>query len=198
MSDIAADTKNNLRRELLKARASFTPAYRSAAGLAAAQIFDQQSLFNTSQNFACYYPQANEFDTTAIIRNLWSAQKNCFLPITILQPPSLQFSAYCPDDELILSLHHILVPAQPRYIMPAEIEVFLLPMLGFDLQGNRLGMGQGYYDRSLTALVQDKTKNHFILGVGYQAQLVPEIPHQPWDVLLDGVLTEQNFYLFNR
>jgi 5-formyltetrahydrofolate cyclo-ligase len=79
------------------------------------------------------------------------------------------------------------------------LDVILMPLVAFDGQGNRLGMGAGYYDRTLAFL---RHRRHWrkprIIGLAYEFQRMPALPAEPWDVPLDGIITEAGFYKISR
>ena len=72
-----------------------------------------------------------------------------------------------------------------------------MPLVAFDLEGNRLGMGGGFYDRTLAYLAQ---RHHWrkphLLGTAFELQRFGKLPNQPWDVPLDGVVTEAAYRSF--
>jgi 5-formyltetrahydrofolate cyclo-ligase len=78
-----------------------------------------------------------------------------------------------------------------------ELDLILMPLVGFDDRGNRLGMGGGFYDRSLEFLRhrQHWRKPH-LLGIAYDFQRVNGLTADPWDVPLQGVITDQAVYLY--
>ena len=86
---------------------------------------------------------------------------------------------------------------QPR--SARQLDLLLIPLVGFDSAGHRLGMGGGYYDATLAFL---RHRRHWrkprLLGVAYECQKVEALPHDPWDMPLDAVLTERRLYRFNR
>lgn len=86
---------------------------------------------------------------------------------------------------------------QPRCgtaLRAAAMDVVMLPLLGFDVRGTRLGQGGGYYDRTLS-----KTSfRPYRIGLAYAAQQVPVLPREPWDVPLHAVLTESGLRRFAR
>jgi 5-formyltetrahydrofolate cyclo-ligase len=77
-----------------------------------------------------------------------------------------------------------------------ELDLILLPLVAFDESGQRLGMGGGFFDRSLAFLAwrQHWRKPHLI-GLAYDFQKVAALPREPWDVPLDAVVTDQNVYV---
>ena len=99
-------------------------------------------------------------------------------------------------DELVPAKFQLLEPreavrADPgRLCRPAEIDLFVVPGVGFDRAGGRLGHGRAYYDR---LLVQAR-RGAVMLGVGFECQLVAEVPMTPTDVRMDAVVTERDLY----
>jgi 5-formyltetrahydrofolate cyclo-ligase len=74
---------------------------------------------------------------------------------------------------------------------PAELELVLVPLLGFDRRGRRLGYGGGYYDRSFAFLKAGaRPREPLLVGVAYAFQEVPQLRAEPWDVTLDFIATE--------
>ena len=90
-------------------------------------------------------------------------------------------------------LREPVVCASDKPIDQSELDLALLPLLAFDAQGHRLGMGGGYYDRYFAKT----SRRPLIIGVGYDVQQAEHtLPTEPWDVHLDGVVTESGFRLF--
>lgn len=132
-----------------------------------------------------------EFMTKPIIEAIWQANKTCYVPI-LASKNTLRFVKYTPTDTLHLNHYGILEPAHPAQELPiAALDLVLTPLVAFDHQGHRLGAGGGYYDRTF----QDKQstdKPHFI-GLAYAAQEAAALPADPWDIHLEGVITEKGF-----
>ena len=74
--------------------------------------------------------------------------------------------------------------------MPKYLDVVLLPLLAFDLAGNRLGMGGGYYDRCFSAYRNRRLRHPLRVGLAFAWQQADNLPAQPWDVPLHAVVTE--------
>ena len=78
---------------------------------------------------------------------------------------------------------------------PFALDLVLVPLVAFDARGVRLGMGGGYYDRSFAYLnFRSRWRRPRLIGVGFDFQRAESISPQPWDVCLDGVITERGFY----
>lgn len=175
--------KNQLRKILLERRQAVSTAERTAAANSAAQLLMATTAFQQSQHIAVYYPMPAEFDSVPIIHAIWTANKKCYLPV--LHGDILQFAEYHPHTVLKLNQYKIPEPLNSPIVPIAQLELILMPLVGFDLQGNRLGMGGGYYDRTFAQKTQCQ-----LIGLAYAIQQCSKLPHDEWDVLLDGVVTE--------
>lgn len=153
----------------------------------------------TSQTIACYFAQDNEFDCTPIIEFIWAAKKNCFLPVLSDEAEkTLFFAAYHTPDQLCVNRFNILEP-ENKVMFPIEkLDIVFTPLVGFDLQGNRLGMGGGYYDRTFAHRRENETDKPYLIGLAYECQYLPDIPEESFDVALDAVLTEKKMYMFPK
>jgi 5-formyltetrahydrofolate cyclo-ligase len=186
--------KQQIRQILLGQCHTVPAAHRAAAAQTAMQHLIINALFNNSQHIACYFSQADEFDCMPIIQAVWQAEKKCYLPLlSFSHPPRLEFAAYGLNDSLCLNRYKIFEPQGTEKIAPEDLDLVILPLVGFDVQGHRLGRGSGYYDRTFT-FKQKPTDKPFLLGLAYQLQKVDTLlPHDAWDIPLNGILTEEAF-----
>ncbi len=96
--------------------------------------------------------------------------------------------------ELAAGAYGIPSPSTPvaRRARPRELDVVLVPLLGFDSRGHRLGMGAGFYDRWLRRRRDSRAwRRPLLIGVGFAIQELPEIERHAWDVRLDAIVTER-------
>lgn len=195
--------KKALREQWRERRAVLTKAARDAGAVAAARAFTAHSVFASRQFFAAYLARDSEFDLTLVIQALWQAQKACYLPV--LAPDGtkhLCFMPYQAATPLSANHYHILEPEYvPALAISApRLDVVFIPLTAFTRQGARLGSGGGYYDRTF-AFLQNKQNAQaapLLIGVGFALQQIPDLPHAPWDIQLDGILTENEFTLFTN
>jgi 5-formyltetrahydrofolate cyclo-ligase len=184
---------------LFTKRNMMTSGERTIAAHSALHLLVNDSLFLTSQRIACYFAQDNEFDCSPIIESIWQAKKNCFLPVLSDQHnQGLTFAAYHPNDTLCLNRYNIQEPKDKAILPAEELDLVFVPLVGFDLQGNRLGMGGGYYDRTFAHLQKKNIKKPYLMGLAFECQYVAEIPEESYDIPLDAVLTEKKLYTFPR
>lgn len=88
--------------------------------------------------------------------------------------------------------------AREGWLFSHQLDLVLAPLVAFDSQGNRIGMGGGYYDRSLKQLTLRTLWNRpKVLGIAHQFQQVDSIDRNFWDVPLQGVITDQQIFNFN-
>lgn len=104
---------------------------------------------------------------------------------------------YDEGDALHLNRYSIREPVNTSNgVSPTKLDLVVTPLVAFDLQGHRLGTGGGYYDRTFSFLRMDSNTKPYMLGLGYASQQAELIQSDPWDISLDGVVTEKKFISF--
>ncbi len=187
--------KSDIRKHCLNIRNNISNHIRFAAAYAATNRLVNASLFKESQHIACYFAAESEFDCAPMMTAIWDAKKSCYLPI-LAKTSTLAFGVYENHTILKPNRYHILEPDTSSYFPLEQLDLVLMPLVGFDLQGHRLGMGGGYYDRTFQFLRDKTIRKPFLLGLAYELQKMDNIPIDSWDVGMDGVLTEEQLYLF--
>ena len=142
---------------------------------------------------AAYRAQGSEIDPALLAQWLKAQGSRVALPVVFARETSLVFrqtveGAYAKD---VLGLD---VP--PPHASELRPDLILVPLLGFDRQGGRLGQGGGYYDRTLAAL-RAQGAPVLAIGLGYAGQEIERVPNEPFDQPLDGVLTEKAYLAFS-
>lgn len=129
-----------------------------------------------------YWPLAGEPDLRAAYSELARAGLRLALPVVMERNAPLTFTEWTPGEPMIADEMGVQVPAQLRFIEPPP--ALLIPCLGFNADGYRIGYGGGYYDRTL-----EQHPRPYTLGIAYSSQLAV-FPHAPHDVPLDVIVTE--------
>lgn len=199
-SDAMADNSINrslLRADLKSRRAATTAAQRISAAQGLSRQLDQLPEFLVDSRIGGYWATAGELPLMSLFNGLRQRGQQFHLPV-IGPLHSLQFVPWSPGDEVLANRYGIPEPVHERSARLAidALDIVLLPLLGFDRRGNRLGFGGGYYDRALEFL-RDRAApaETLLVGVGYSFQEVPAIEPEPWDVKLDYIATENELIL---
>lgn len=156
--------------------------------------------FRSARHVACYLGTSEEFDTRYVLRAIHQCGKTLYLPvITDIRAGRMVFQRCDPGERLELNAFGI---SQPQFcaekIAPLDfLDLIIAPLLAFDSQGRRMGMGGGFYDRALTSrLKRWRPASPFYLGLAYELQGCSRLKSNHWDVPLDGILTERGFRCF--
>lgn len=186
------DSRKPLRAQLRARRADLTAAQRISASQDVLKQLEQVPEFLTDQRIGGYWAIAGELPLAAALAGLHARGQAYCLPL-IGNARQLSFAAWKPGMPVTINRYGIPEPdcAAADRLQPKQLDVVLMPLLGFDRAGHRLGFGGGYYDRSF-AFLQGRTgiARPVLIGVGYAIQEVPTIDAMPWDVHLDYVATE--------
>lgn len=185
--------RSDLRRALAERRRQLPPADRLQAGATVALLLAPLPALAAAQHVAIYWSVSGELPLLAVTRELLARQKTLYLPI-VQEDGGLRFGRWQPGDALVANRFGIPEPTPPQDALLAgtELDLVLVPLLGFDRQGQRLGSGGGYYDRCFAFLRgQDRPARPWLLGVGYAWQEQPALPAEAWDVALDGVVSDR-------
>lgn len=133
-----------------------------------------------------YWPLGDELDLRPLLLALHDLGHPLCLPVVTGSGAPLIFRSWKPGDSLVPASFATQVPAESQ----AEItpSLLLVPLLAFDRDGNRLGYGGGFYDRTLAKLRADKAT--LAVGIAYAGQEVPRVHHDSGDETLDWLVTE--------
>ena len=138
---------------------------------------------------AGYNPINHEVDCLNLL-NFASKQGSKIALPYVKKNKIIEFREWRNTEPLVRDTLGILSPSSEKIVIP---DVIIIPLLCFDLNGTRLGMGQGIYDRSLPFFeLSDK------YGLAFSAQETNKLITEQHDFLIDGVITEKNFLSFER
>lgn len=189
-----AREKRELRATLGARRQGISASERMQAAEAVSNQLLSHPLFNVAGYVAGYWAMGGELPLHVLQMRLRPDQVWC---LPCIQPDnSLRFAPWRPGDLLESNRFGIPEPAltPDAQLLPTDMAVILVPLLAFTRAGARLGMGGGFYDRSL-AFPRLPGAQPRLIGVGYAAQEVPALPSDPWDVTLDAVVTDKELLL---
>ncbi|MFD2111533.1 5-formyltetrahydrofolate cyclo-ligase [Thiorhodococcus fuscus] len=190
------------RRALRHARRALSPREQRRHAIAVARRLRRAPHFLRAHRIAFYWPADGELDPRPLMEHALALGKTCLLPILDRASNStsrrrLQFVRFRSGDRMRPNRFGIPEPnARGRLLTPSHaIDLIIMPLVGFDERCHRIGMGGGYYDRTLAFL---RRRNHWrhprLIGVAHECQRLERIEPQSWDVPLDAVATESRLY----
>jgi 5-formyltetrahydrofolate cyclo-ligase len=179
-----------IRTACKNARARLAPGKRRQASDKIADKILSSSLFLNATNIAVYIPMESEVDTWSIIKRAWQLEKRIFAPI-MQENYTLRFHQFDDERELSTNKMGFGEPLDGRFIAADALDLVFAPLVAFDAQKNRIGMGGGYYDRTFAFLGQNKRSMKPVLaGLAFECQRVEQIMANPWDIRLCSIFTE--------
>lgn len=184
------EQKAQLRTEALARRQAVPQADRADASRAAAQHFLEGVPLHAGQVVALYWPIRDEIDCKPLLTKLVDSGQPIALPVVLGEDLPLELRLWEEGQPLYPSGFGTLAPAETAPL--AEPDIVVIPLLGFDKTGTRLGYGRGYYDRTLAAI---GTKP-LLVGYAFADQELDFIPRQSHDLPLDLLVTETGLRRF--
>ena len=199
MTEPAPLSRPQLRRMLRKARRALTPSEQREAAHGLYRQLAQHPLFRRAKHISLYLPTDGEIDPRLLLRAAQRRGKATYLPVLSAWPRTkMVFQRVRPGEKLLPNRFRILEPrvniSRQRKVW--ALDLVLLPLVGFDDAGGRLGMGGGFYDRSLAYLARRQSwRKPTLLGLAHECQKVDRLAQASWDVPLAGTVTDKNWYI---
>ena len=193
--------RDAIRKAVLAKRNTLSNGEQHAASSGATELFLSSPLYQKSQHLGFYMAHQRELDPAAIMAHALKDGKSCYLPtLDPISDNSLIFVRYIQGESLVKNKYQILEPViKPNNVAGARaLDCVLVPLVSFDENGQRLGMGKGYYDRTFAFKNnQNERIKPVLVGFAYDFQQHAAIEHKPWDVPMDFVTTDQSIYEFS-
>ncbi|MCJ8270530.1 MAG: 5-formyltetrahydrofolate cyclo-ligase [Psychrosphaera sp.] len=201
----APPTKTKIRRHIRQLRKQLSKQHQQNGGEQLAKHLlerVQQHRLEPEQQHQCkrvalFLSMDGEIDTQPAIEQLWQASVEVYIPlIHPFNPQHLIFIRYQPDTPLVRSKLGMLEPLPDcSQVCPlAQLDIIFTPLVAFDSSGNRLGMGGGFYDRTLAYHYKQQRPSPAIIGIAHDCQKVDEVPTEPWDIPLRAIITPSCHY----
>ena len=192
---IKITTKNEIRNKLKKKRILLSKNERDIASKSIYKKIITSSIFLNSKKIAFYYPIKGEINPIPIMQEAFNRNKEVFLPVLTNFPKyQIKFQAFSFQNKIEKNKFQI---NQPRFnhvqtISPWAIDLVFVPLVAFDQNNNRLGMGMGYYDRKFHYLLnRQRWIKPKLIGLAYDFQQIKTIKANSWDVKLNKVFTDK-------
>lgn len=183
-------SQSNIRIACKEDRARKPLALKRQASEKIVALVAASDIFLSAKNIAVYVPMKSEVDTWPLIKCAWRMKKRVFAPIA-QKSVNLQFRQITADSKYSTSKMGISEPVDGDFVPTETLDLVLTPLVAFDSQNNRIGMGGGYYDRTFAFLQQrNHAKKPLLIGIAFESQRVEKIAPNPWDIPLFSVFSE--------
>ncbi|TRX54586.1 5-formyltetrahydrofolate cyclo-ligase [Thalassomonas sp. M1454] len=198
---ITHEQRQALRKQVRKCRQQLSINDQQQAAIDLCQQLIQQPSIINAQTISVYLANDGEISLEPFIQWCWQQNKKVYLPV--IHPFSsghLLFLHYQQTTTLVANKYNILEPklAVTNVLPFNQLDVLIAPLVAFDAQGNRLGMGGGFYDRTLSSWHNQKILSEQVhlspIGVAHDCQLLTAIPSQHWDIPLPQIITATKHY----
>lgn len=178
------EEKNGLRRDLLEKRRNLPQSLRREKSALILKILLSEKVFSDASSVALYFPVNGEVDTREIFRKCVGLEKKVFFPKTL--GSDIVFLRTRNIEELAPGNFSIPEPpAEAERARGNELDLVLVPGVAFDLSGNRIGYGKGFYDRFLKDIPRQ-----IRFGLAYRFQVLKRVPSDKTDVKTGRIITE--------
>ena len=189
------NTRDTLRSSLREKRHGLSTEQQMAASLALFNMLGNQDFFRVAQRIAFYQVADGEIDPRMLLDLALSEGKSCFLPVIQQDNPEfVSFAPYDANTELVPNKWSIAEPPASEVISPTNFDVVFVPLVAFSKDCFRMGMGQGFYDRTFSFKIFNRRSSPMLVGLAHECQLIDSFPVESWDVRLDAVATEKKIY----
>lgn len=186
----------SIRRELRARRRRLTPVEQRDHAQRLARQLSRLWRFRRAARVALYWPADGEIDPRLVLG--LRCAKQWHIPVLQRFPnKTLMFVRWRPGERLVRNRFGIPEPARRGYRVrhAQSLDLLLMPLVGFDAAGHRLGMGAGFYDRSLAYLRGARAwRRPRLVGLAHACQRLERIEPKPWDVPLDAIVTEEGVW----
>lgn len=187
--------RGKLRKRMREARRALDADERRDADARIRRHILGSAVFSRCPRIGAYLAFDGEPTLGPLIDAARGRGKDVFVPV--IRADRMSFCVLRAKAPSTLNHFGIVEPVRPELIDPRSLDLVLTPLVSFDAEGTRLGVGRGYYDRCFAFL---RGRRHWLkpklLGVAYSLQRAPRIASREWDVPLWGVVTERGLQTF--
>ena len=184
------DAIQSARNAAKSARRALSPDFRETASRIISGRIIRMHEFVACQSVACYLPMPDEVDATSVIARAWRMGKRVYAPV-IDRDGAMAFTELTPQTELRRNWYGLWEPETGAEISAKDLDLVITPVVAFDENRHRIGMGSAYFDRCFAFL---RNRRHWrqpkLVGIAFNCQQVEKITPNPWDIPLYKVVTE--------
>lgn len=188
-------TQATIREKIRQARHELSPSQQDNAAIRIAERLERHHNILIAKRISVYLAVDGEIGTHYLIQSLWRLGKDVYLPILHpFTPRQLLFQRYTKETPMLQNSFGLLQPKLDvtQVIATEKLDIIITPLVAFDAEKNRIGMGGGYYDR---ILANYSATSRYPIGVAHECQRITHVPIQPWDIVLAEIITPDNHYI---
>ena len=192
------NTKDSLRKEISLKRKNLSKKERLDSEESLVQLWESVGDSYKKNKVALYWPINGEVATNALISYFFSNGSKCFLPVISNNEENklIDFALFEEQSRLVKNRFGIPEPNKSKIIDLNQLDIIFLPCVCFDSRGNRIGMGGGFYDKTLSYLSKkEKTK---LIILAYDFQEVESCLPESHDIKADACLTPNQYLKFKE
>lgn len=192
------NTKDSLRKEISLKRKNLSKKERLDSEESLVQLWESVGDSYKKNKVALYWPINGEVATNALISYFFSNGSKCFLPVISNNEENklIDFALFEEQSRLVKNRFGIPEPNKSKIIDLNQLDIIFLPCVCFDSRGNRIGMGGGFYDKTLSYLSKkEKTK---LIILAYDFQEVESCFPESHDIKADACLTPNQYLNFKE
>ena len=187
--------KDKIRKSLLEQGRTLSPQSKKRLDTQVQKNLIENFDLSKTKNVLLYFPYRQEINVNLLIKELLKYSHNIYVP-KIFPEKKMKFNLYTNKDTLVKNKYGIFEVNNKKYLEPNLFDLMLIPFVGVDINGYRIGYGGGYFDRALSCINKIKTKP-IIIGLGYDYQIISEALAEPHDLKYQKVFTETKILSYN-
>lgn len=191
---MSVEQRTALRRQLRSKRRMLPRYVQQQASTALLRHCRHWSPFVRARAVAFYLPVPGEISPLPLMHRAHALGKRCYLPrIRPFPANTLEFRRWRPGQRLYRQRWRLREPRGGARRAVAQLDLIFMPLTGLDRRGHRLGMGGGYYDRTLAGLPGKPLR----VGLAHDCQVVEQVPSEAWDIRLHAAVTPSGRLIFS-
>ncbi|WP_423823406.1 5-formyltetrahydrofolate cyclo-ligase [Salinisphaera sp. SPP-AMP-43] len=183
------------RKTALAARRRLTAVQRQRASIAACRYLGRLPEMRRARHIGLYWPLPSEIDPSVVQHMLGRRDRRFYYPR--VSHDQLRFVPVARNGRWTRSNLGVQEPAGWSHPVNA-LDVLIMPLAGFDAGAHRIGLGGGFYDRTLAPVRDRGYRSPTRIGLAFECQRLPAIETRPWDIELASVVTERGVYRASR
>lgn len=186
--------KNIIRKSLLEQGLALSSSFIQSSNKIIQEKFINYLDSKEIANILLYWPYKQEVALDRILKIIDKKSIDIFLP-KVFPNKELRFNSYASDSKLIKNKYNIMESNSEKFISIDRLDLLLIPFVGVDINGCRLGYGGGYYDRALEKILTSSCEKE-IIGMGYEYQILEDVFGEIHDIKYSTVFSENNIHQY--